>query len=146
MEQFHDMEARLNRLEEQVAHVWRVGTVTGRDKDKGTARVEVPDLSGGFLSYDLPVLFQKTLKDQFYTMPDVGEQVVCIFAPTGAEQGFVIGAFYSDADQPPVADLDKTHITFKDGGIIEYDRKTGALLIDVPGDITLKGANIHLNP
>lgn len=147
MEQIAELEARIARLEEQVAHVWRVGKVTGRDPAKATARVEVPDLRGGHLTYNLPILYPKTLKDQFYWLPDVGEHVVCLFAPTGAELGFVLGAFYSKADRPPTDNPDKYLIKFKDGAVMEYDRGAHDWQLTTPGTATIDApGNLNLNP
>lgn len=104
----------------------RVGIVSSVHPDRGTVRVQLPDVHGdgtAFVSRELHVGFDKTCKDKQYHMPDVGEHVFCLFMPTGQEQGCVLRAFYSEADTVPVADPDKRHIAFQDGSWFEYDRK-----------------------
>lgn len=132
----YDIEKRVIALEKQLNQIVRVGQVSSIDAGKGTARVQLPD-SGKVISHNLPVLFSKTQDDKFYTMPDVGEQVLCVFLPNGLEQGFILGAIYSQMDSPPVNDPDKTHIKFKDGTVLEYDRAAHKLSGQVVGDIDL---------
>ncbi len=121
----NDVLRRLEALEAVVLRLVRVGVVTALYPERGTVRVQTPDVHAGgqaLVSYELPVRFDKTCRDKQYHLPDVGEQVLCVFLPTGAEQGFVLGAIYSDADAVPVADADKRHLLFSDGSWFEYDR------------------------
>lgn len=117
---------RQERLEEKVNHMVRIGTVTGTDPATAKVRVQFGD-ADRMVSYDLPVLFRKTQDDKDYQMPDIGEQVLCLFLPYGAEQGFVLGAVYSQADVPPVISQDKKHRLFADGTWREYDRSSHLL-------------------
>ncbi|MBI4691690.1 MAG: phage baseplate assembly protein V [Nitrospirae bacterium] len=115
----------------------RVGTVTQTYPDRGTVKVQLTDVDDQ-VSYELQVVVRKTLKDKDYWMPDIDEHVVCLFLGQGLEQGFVLGAIYSDADSVPVSNNDKWHKKFEDGTIIEYDRAAHKLLTDVKGDIEVK--------
>jgi phage baseplate assembly protein V len=131
----------------------RVGVVTGINPEKGTVRVHLVGVDEE-VSYELPVIYPKTHKDKAYFMPDIGEQVVCIFSGQGLEQGFVLGAIYSEADTTPVSNKDKFFIRFEDGTEIEYDRQAhklrisvrGDVLIEADGNMTLKASRIDLNP
>ena len=123
---FADIEARMNRLEEMIRHLFRVGSVVSTDPAAGTSRVQLAD-ADGLVSHDLPVAQRQTLKNKDYAMPDVGEHVLCLFLPFGIEQGFVLGSIYSQADATPVADQDKRHVEFKDGTWFQYDRKAHCL-------------------
>lgn len=89
------------------------------------------------VSFDLPVLVRGAMGTKDYWLPDPGEQVVCIFLPIGNAQGFVLGAFYSQKDRPPVAEANKRHIAFPDGTTIEYDRATHTLTINAKGPINI---------
>lgn len=111
----------------------KIGIVSAIDPAKCAVRVKFPD-NDEVLSYWLPVVQPKTLKDRFYFMPDVDEQVVCLLDEHG-EAGVVLGAIYSDADPVPVNDPDKFHTAFQDGTVLEYDRKEHKLFVDVKGDI-----------
>lgn len=149
----YDIEQRVIALEAKVNQMVRVCKVSSIDPKAGTARVELPD-SDGMESFDLPVLFHKTQDDKFYSMPDIGEQVVCVFLPIGLEQGFVIGSFYSKEDTVTSPSPDKARVDFSNGAFLEHDRDTGRLMISIEGDIdvtakgniTIIGARIDLNP
>lgn len=114
-----------------------IGKVTSVNDEAGTCRVVLPD-ADNMESYDLRVLQAKTHQDKQYIMPDVGEMVLCAFLPSGNEQGFVLGAYYSATDPVPVTTRNKWHVQFKDGATIEYDRKAHVLSAVIPGDATIK--------
>ncbi|MBO8136808.1 MAG: phage baseplate assembly protein V [Desulfotomaculum sp.] len=114
----------------------RVGIVSSVNASDCTARVAFEDRSD-VVSYELPVLVRGSLHNKDYWMPDPGEQVICIFLPSGNARGFILGSIYSEKDKPPVADSNKRHITFSDGTVIEYDRKTSTLKVDVKGPINI---------
>ena len=118
-------------------NVIRIGIVTQVYDDRATVRVQFPD-DDKEVSWEFPVLQRKTLKDKDYWLPDVGEHVVVVMLPYGQEQGFVIGAIYSDAEKPPESTRDKRVIVFEDGTRIEYDRKSHKLYADVKGDVEVK--------
>lgn len=115
----------------------RVGRVSSQEA--ATVRVVFEDRAD-MVSYDLPVIVQQSQNNKDYWMPDIGEQVVCLFLPSGNAQGFVLGSFYSDADLPPVSDPDKRHVRFADGTSIEYDRSTHTLTVDAQGPVNIVAA------
>jgi len=118
-------------------NVIRIGIVTQVYDDRATVRVQFPD-DDEEVSWEFPVLQRKTLKDKDYWLPDIGEHVVVVMLPYGQEQGFVIGAIYSDAEKPPESTRDKKVVVFEDGTRIEYDRKNHKLYADVKGDVEVK--------
>ena len=75
----------------------RFGIVTQIDAINVLARVNFGD--DDLTSFWLPVIQTKTLKDKFYVMPDVGEQVVCLM-DENSEDGVILGAIYSAEDKP----------------------------------------------
>ena len=85
----------------------------------------------------LPVLCPRASGDLVYDLPDVGDQVLCLFLPYGLEQGFVLGAMYGKAS-PPVSSGDKWHRRFQDGTVLEYDRAAHKLTAQVQGDVAVK--------
>jgi phage baseplate assembly protein V len=119
--------------------IFKMGRVTECNAAKATVRVVFADY-GDLASFSLPVLQHKTLSDKSYWMPDVDEFVVCLL-DEHAEAGVVIGAIYSAADAPPIANLDKVHIRFKDGTEIEYDRAAHKLLVSLEA----AGADVELS-
>ncbi len=156
LEDLEELKEEVRQLKATLNQILRVGVVTQVLDGEAKVKVDIAD-SDYLNSYTLPVLNQKTLKDKYYSLPDVGEHVAMMFLPNGLEQGFVLGAFYSDPDKTPVSDANKHHITFKDGTFVEYDRKKSVfrfefcdgtiiehdakkskLLIDHAGDIEIK--------
>ena len=117
---------RLDSLESALAQTVRVGRVVSLISDRHAVRVEFPDADASgkqLVSYELPVLTHKAEHDKSYWMPDIDEHVLCVFLPFALRQGFVVNAFYSDADTVPLADPDVRHEIFKDGSWFQYDRK-----------------------
>lgn len=131
----------------------RVGFVSSTDPDTATVRVKFPDLDG-VVSYHLQVLQFNTLKNNDYWLPDIDEQVACLFFGNGLESGIVLGSLHSKKDRPPVSSQDKRHSSFADGTWFEYDRGEhrarahveGRMDIYATGDINIKsGGKVYIN-
>lgn len=114
----------------------RVGIVSSVSPENCTARVAFKD-KASTVSYDLPILVRGSFQVKDYWLPDPGEQVLCLFLPSGNAQGFILGSLYSKTDVPPVADANKRHISFPDGTTLEYDRATHTLKVDATGPINI---------
>lgn len=112
-----------------VANLIRVGEVTSINPEAFTARVRFIDRENTE-SYDMQVLARGSLRDKNYHMPDIGENVLCLFLPTGVEAGFVIGAYYPSDVGRPASTEDVTCTLFGDGTRIQYDRAANNLLVD----------------
>ena len=119
----------------------KFGVVTNINPTLAQARVQFAD--DDVLSYWLPVLQQKTQKDKFYAIPDIGEQVACMMDEK-SEEGVILGAIYSSADATPASSKTHLMIKFEDDSFIEFNKETGILTlkfngIDVISDITQTG-------
>lgn len=129
MTSMRELLQRIARLERIVSGMVRTGVVSSVDREKCRVRVA---FAGNFVSYPLPVLVKQAgghepgddrpIPSRDYWLPDVGEQVTCVFLPNGTETGFVIGSFYSNQDPIPVgADAKGMRMTeFADGARFEY--------------------------
>jgi len=150
----------IRELKEQVEHIYGIlnrifalGKVVAIDEEKGLVRVKLEE-HDNLTTYWLPVLYTKTQFDKEYWLPDIDEMVLCVFTPPAFERGFVLGSFYTNEDAPPEANRNKWIKKFKDGTVIEYDRKSSKLFIHSVGDIeivsntyiTMKAPRIDLNP
>ena len=113
----------------------KIGVVTAIDTATVKCRVQFAD-QDNVESYWLPVLHHKSGQDKSYWMPDLAEHVCCLM-DENAEFGCILGAIYSDADQPPVNSPDKFHVRFKDGTWLEYDRQEHKLAASVQGTVDL---------
>jgi len=79
-------------------------------------------------SYWLPVMQTKTLKDKFYSMPDIGEQVVCLM-DENSEDGVILGAIYSTEDTPITQSEKELSVNLEDGSIINVNKQTSTLSV-----------------
>jgi phage baseplate assembly protein V len=130
------------QLQKLLGEIIRVGLVSSVDTKAASARVTFPDRRD-LVSYDLPVLVRNTKKNKDYWLPDINEQVVCLFLPTGTEQGYILGGFYSKKTMPDVDSQDKRRTYYEDGSSVEYDRASHTLTIDVPADGGTVIVNAH---
>lgn len=128
------MDFSMNNREriEELNTLIKIGEVSSVDYARGTARVVFDD-DDGLVSYDLPVLQHNTLHNKDYAMPDVGEDVVCVFLPSGGEEGFILGSIYAGEITPPESNGDKRAVEFKDGTKISYDRASHELTAEIEG-------------
>lgn len=134
----------------------RVGTVSSVNAAAGTVRVAFA-AQDDMVTYELPVITRGSKNNKDYWLPDVDEQVLCLFLPNtsgrGVCDGFVLGTFYSSVDAPVENSGDVHALKYGDGTIIKHDRSTGKLTINATGDIdiiaggkvTINGQTIYLN-
>lgn len=119
----------------------KFGIVTNINPTSAQARVQFAD--DDVLSYWLPILQQKTQKDKFYAIPDIGEHVACLM-DENSEEGVILGAIYSALDDTPVSSKTQLMIKFEDESFINFNKETGILTlkfkgIDVISDINQTG-------
>lgn len=110
--------------------MYRTGIVTEVDPAAAMARVRFP-AHDDVVSFWLPVGQVKTLKDQSYWLPDVGEQVACLL-DDHAEDGVILCALYSAADAPPVNNADLRLTRHADGTVESFDRKNSVWSLTLP--------------
>lgn len=134
----------------------RVGTVSSINAAAGTVRVAFA-AQDDMVTYELPVITRGSKNNKDYWLPDIDEQVLCLFLPNtsgrGVCDGFVLGTFYSSVDAPMESSSDVHAVKYGDGTIIKHDRSTGKLTINATGDIdiiaggkiTINGQTIYLN-
>lgn len=119
----------------------KFGIVTAINPLTAKARVEFAD--DNILSYWLPILQKKTLKDKFYSIVDVGEQVACLM-DENSEDGVILGSIYTSLDEVPGISKDQHIAKFEDGSFIEYNKENQMLTIvaktvNIVGDIYQTG-------
>lgn len=93
-------------------------------------------------SFWLPILQTKTMKDKFYAMPDIGEQVVCLM-DENSEDGVVLGSIYSTEDTPVVSTEKQISLNLENNSLINIDKETNTLTVTFQ-HINLNG-NINHN-
>lgn len=114
----------------------RFGIVSQINPILAQARVSFEDDES--TSYWLPVLQTKTLKDKFYSMPDIGEQVACLM-DENSEDGVILGAIYSTEDVPVVTSEKQLSLNLENNSLINIDKETNSL------NITFENINLNGN-
>ena len=104
----------------------RFGIVSQIDPINVQARVSFEDDES--TSFWLPVLQTKTLKDKFYAMPDIGEQVVCLM-DENSEDGVILGAIYSTEDVSSMQNEKQLSVNLEDGSYINADKENQTLTV-----------------
>ncbi|MBQ6296166.1 MAG: phage baseplate assembly protein V [Selenomonadaceae bacterium] len=123
----------------------REGIVSSVNPENATARVVFHDRDD-LVSAELAILQPASAKNQFYSLVDVGDSVVCLMTPNSDDgTGFIIGSRYDDKNSPPAQVQDISCIKFGDGTKISYNRQTHLLEINCVGNIKISGRKIELN-
>lgn len=114
----------------------KVGEVCEVLPEKHMCRVVFP-CEGNNTSYELFVLCRNSLKNKDYNMPDVGEDVLCIFMPDGSEDGFILGSYYAENLEKCSISQDERKVKFSDDTTVTYNRSSHSL------DIVIGPTSIH---
>lgn len=119
----------------------RFGIVSNIDAKSAQARVNFGDDDS--TSFWLPILQTKTLKDKFYSIPDIGEQVVCLM-DENSEDGVILGSIYSNEDVPVVTSEKELSVNFEDGSFMNVNKESQTLTlafknINIIGNIKHEG-------
>jgi phage baseplate assembly protein V len=112
------------------------GTVKENDPKKARSRVEVTDEDGS-ASYWLAWNMSSAGASKMYSQPDVGSQVNVLFDRHG-EDGIILGARYSDQDQPPTQNGALVKALMEGGGDVEYNKGNGQFIIKMPGGVVIE--------
>lgn len=115
----------------------RIGTISSVNPEEAKARVIFEDRNNQ-VSKELQIIFQRTIGTQDYSIPKVGEQVLCLFLANGWEEGYIIGSYYNKNIKPPANDENKRLIKFEDGTLIEYN--LGEITINAKKDVNIISA------
>ena len=119
------------------------GTVAAVDASRHALRVTLPALEN--LQTDwLPMITPAALGNQFYSLPDVGERVVCLLDAQG-ESGAVLGAIYNDADPTPASNAELHVLQYRNGTRIEHDRSTGDVRVTTSGKVLVQASEVTLD-
>ena len=119
------------------------GTVAAVDASRHALRVTLPALEN--LQTDwLPMLTLAAGGNQFYSLPDVGELVVCLLDAQG-ESGAVLGAIYNDADPTPASNAELHVLQYRNGTRIEHDRSTGDVRVTTSGKVLVQASEVTLD-
>lgn len=102
----------------------RFGTICDTDHDGGLYRVNLE--GDGLVSYWLSPTHLTTRNAKPFAPLSIGEHVACLF-DEALEDGVIIGAIYSGADEPR-GEEHRTFIDFLNKVSVEYDSNAGAFI------------------
>jgi len=121
-------------LDRRLANLIRLGRIAQADYAGAKVRVNIGDILTGWL----PWLTGRASSDKSWHAPEVGEQVL-VLSPSGEfNQGVVLAGVFQTAYPAPVDSVDKHHVTYADGAVIEYDRAAHHLKAVLPAGGTLE--------
>lgn len=123
----------------------RFGVVSAVYPQRHSCRLTFPD-KDNLVSAEMPILIPAGAKNSYYSLPDVGDECVCI-CPNNDDSngGFVLGSFYHDNAPPPTDNPNVAMIRFEDGTTLSYDRSRHELRVDVKGNIKINGKRVDIN-
>lgn len=104
----------------------RFGIVSQINALDAQARVSFQDDES--TSFWLPIIQTKTLKDKFYAMPDIGEQVACLM-DENSEDGVILGTIYSTEDVPVTKSEKEISMNLEDGSYINANKESQTLTV-----------------
>ncbi|WP_094607727.1 hypothetical protein SPSIL_009110 [Sporomusa silvacetica DSM 10669] len=123
-------------MDSQIKNLFRVGTVSAIDDANQLVRVAFDDLDDTVSPW-MQVAARGAYKDDDYWIPDPDEQVMCMFMPTGNAEGYVLFSVRGTANAPKAGAQGKRYIRFGDGAVVEYDRSSSTMTINVPGPVNI---------
>jgi len=109
--------------------VYRTGLVVAQRLSPPAVRVQFPDRDN-ITTYWLPMVGTNTQNNKDFWIPDIGEQVV-VLMDSNDEDGCVVGSVWSTVDNIASMSTNKRHISFSDGTVLEYDRSTHVLIVQL---------------
>ena len=131
-------------IENYLKTIIKVGVVEEFFPESSTAAVRFPD-EKDFKSGPLRILHPNAGNTRDFNVLAKGENVLCLFLPTGRERGFILGALYRDPFPPAESDAHTRSVVFPDGTRVAYDWESKKMDVDCRGDITMKATgNISL--
>lgn len=119
-----------------LSYLIRPGKISSINPEKHTARVTFGE-DDNATTAELSIICRNSLKNKDYDLPDIDEDVLCIFCPGGESDGFIIGSYYADETVRPVSDENTRMVKFSDDTTVTYDRAGHNL------DIKIGQTSIH---
>lgn len=110
--------------------VLKLGEVVEVLPDQCKARV-VFDEDDSVVSDPLPIVIPNSIENRDFHLPDVGEDVLCLFGSAGLEDGYILGSIYAGDVVPPSSSADVRMVEFADGSKFSFDRSASTFEIEI---------------
>ena len=126
-------------LGNEIKNLFRIGAVTAIDEEKELVRVSYDDLDNTVSAW-LQVAVWGAYKDDNHWLPDIEEQVFCLFMPTGHAEGYVLFSVRDQNHPPKAGKVGRRYIRFADGSFVEHDRETSTMTVVCTGPVNITAA------
>lgn len=127
-----------NNLEDMI----KVGVINEVDLKNNLYRV-VFEQDEDVKSYWFQPLYANTYRNKAYHQYSVNEQVLCVTPYQGSQDGFILGAVYSEADRPPRTDEGVMYVQLPDGRYFQIDQKKKRVTLDCSGyDVVINAKSL----
>jgi phage baseplate assembly protein V len=130
----------LSDLAKRLSNIIRIGTIFEINHQTAKARVKIGELETDFL----PWANSNSGSNNSWNPPEIDEQVI-ILSPSGdLSQAVILPSLYKN--NASNSDQNIKSITYQDGSKISFNVSSGALDLDLKGDVTIKvvgNANIE---
>ena len=130
----------LSNLAKRLSNIIRIGTIFEINVQTAKARVKIGELETDFL----PWANSNSGSNNSWNPPEIDEQVI-ILSPSGdLSQAVILPSLYKN--NASNSDQNIKSITYQDGSKISFNVSSGALDLDLKGDVTIKvvgNANIE---
>ena len=123
----------------QIKNLLRIGSVTAIDDAAQAVRVTFDDLDNTVSSW-LQVACWGASQDDNHWLPDIDEQVCCLFMPTGNAEGYVLFSVRGSKNRPSAGKVGRRYIRFADGSSVEHDRATKTMTVVCTGPVNIAAA------
>lgn len=123
-------------LSRRLSNLIRAGTIASVDAANGRARVTI----GPLLTAPLPWLTQRAGDDRTWWAPSVGEQVLVLSPDGELAAGFILPAVYTQAAPAPSTNPAIHRVTYRDGGVVEYDTAAHRLTVSGVAQVVINGS------
>ncbi|MDE1352169.1 baseplate protein, partial [Vibrio aestuarianus] len=128
-----DIKAKLSDVLSMLRKLVCIGEVSKVDAQLRRVKVTFPGLPYPESDW-LPVLGIRSKSVSISCNLEAGEQVLCLFIPSGSMMsGYVLGSMANKSAKPYAANVDKFGVRFKDGTILEYDQSTQTGVLKIGG-------------
>lgn len=118
------------------------GIVRENDPKTGRSRVEIVD-EDGTQSYWLAWNMAAAGGSKIFNQPDLNSQVNVLLDRHG-EDGVILGARYSKADQPPTTNGKLLKALLEGGLDFEYDKASGSLTLKLPAGLNIEAGSVKI--
>jgi phage baseplate assembly protein V len=128
-------------MERRIANTVRFGSVMEVDHDKRRMRVKSGDIETNWIPWPAG---RAAAGKRRWDAPEVGEQGVLLCAGGDMRQAVFVPGVYQDSYDSPSSDPNKDHTTYGDGTVIEYDRGSHTMLVDLTGGVSITADRAHI--